>query len=84
MPSVRFGSKTIKLPGNKPLRIGLGVLFIVLGCVGFLPILGFWMVPVGLLILSADSPAVRRFNRRATVKVVRWWRRVRGKGQATA
>jgi len=84
MPSVRFAGRTIKLPGNKPLRIGLGVLFVLFGFVGFLPILGFWMVPVGLLILSADIPAVRRFNRRMTVKVTRWWRRIRGtKDEAT-
>ncbi|MGV8841328.1 MAG: hypothetical protein ACWA6X_13630 [Bauldia sp.] len=84
MASIRFGSKTINLPGSKPLRIALGVLFVLFGFVGFLPILGFWMVPVGLLILSADIPAVRRFNRRMTVKVTRWWRRIRGKGEVTA
>ena len=42
MPSVRFAGKTINLPGNRPLRIGLGVLFTLFGFVGFLPILGFW------------------------------------------
>ena len=84
MPSVRFAGKTINLPGNRPLRIGLGVLFTLFGFVGFLPILGFWMVPVGLLILSADIPAIRRFNRRITVRAMRWWRRIRGKVEATA
>ncbi len=40
---------------------------------------------LGLLILSADIPAVRRFNRRMTVRVTRWWRRIRGnKDEATA
>lgn len=84
MATVRFGSKTFKLPGSKPPRVALGVGFVLLGCVGFLPILGFWMVPVGLLILSADFPAVRRFNRRMTVKIVRWWNRVRGRGNSSA
>lgn len=84
MASVRFAGKTIRLPGSKPLRIALGIAFVVFGCVGFLPILGFWMVPVGLLILSADSPTVRRFNRRMTVRVMRWWRRIRNKDAATA
>jgi hypothetical protein len=46
---------------------------VLLGLVGFLPILGFWMVPLGLLILSADIPMVRRFNRRVSVAVSRWW-----------
>jgi len=41
------------------------------GLVGFLPILGFWMVPLGLLVLSFDLPAARRLRRRITV----WWGR---------
>ncbi len=39
----------------------------------FLPILGFWMVPLGLLVLSADVPQIRRVNRRLTVKLRGWW-----------
>lgn len=73
MAKVRFGSKTYDLPGNRVLRIALGVFLVLLGILGFLPVLGFWMVPLGLLILSADIPIVRRFNRRATVMVSRWW-----------
>jgi hypothetical protein len=49
------------------------VFLILLGFLGFLPILGFWMVPLGLIILSADIPLVRRLNRRVTVAVSRWW-----------
>ncbi len=37
----------------------------------FLPILGFWMIPLGLIVLSHDLPAVRRRRRRMTV----WWSR---------
>jgi hypothetical protein len=73
LAKIRFGSKTYDLPGNRVVRIALGVVLILLGLVGFLPILGFWMVPLGLLILSADIPAVRRFNRRVSVAVSRWW-----------
>jgi hypothetical protein len=40
---------------------------------GFLPVLGFWMIPAGLLVLAVDSHRIRRWNRRATVRVVRWW-----------
>lgn len=80
MATVRFGRRTIRLPGNRILRTGLGVAFIAFGIVGFLPVVGFWMVPVGLLILSADSPAVRRFNRRMTVRIMRWWYRVSRRG----
>jgi hypothetical protein len=31
------------------------------------------MSPLGLLVLSADFPAVRRVNRRVAVAVKRWW-----------
>jgi purine-cytosine permease-like protein len=41
------------------------------GFLGFLPVLGFWMVPLGLIVLSHDLPAVRRRRRRMTV----WWNR---------
>ena len=37
------------------------------GLFGFLPVLGFWMIPVGLLILSVDMPRVRRWRRRFAV-----------------
>jgi hypothetical protein len=39
------------------------------GLLGFLPVLGFWMIPVGLAILAIDFPPVRRFQRRMTVKI---------------
>ena len=42
------------------------------GLLGFLPIVGFWMVPLGLVVLSVDFPPVRRFRRNATVKIGYW------------
>ncbi|BCJ90678.1 hypothetical protein IZ6_14130 [Terrihabitans soli] len=65
------------LPGHPAVRISLGILLILCGFVGFLPILGFWMVPFGLLVLSVDVPAVRRFRRRMEVKWGRWRQRRR-------
>jgi hypothetical protein len=40
---------------------------ILCGCLGFLPILGFWMIPAGLIVLSHDLAGVRRFRRRAAL-----------------
>jgi len=54
-------------------RIVTGVLLCLFGLVGFLPILGFWMLPLGLLVLSYDLPFVRRARRRFQV----WWARRR-------
>ena len=79
---LRFGKRAITLPGSPALRIGIGILLVVGGLVGFLPILGFWMVPLGLLILSVDIPAVRRFRRRMEVKYLPAWRRFRRKIEA--
>ncbi len=43
------------------------------GLLGILPILGFWMVPLGMLVLAEDFPVVRRWNRRTGVAIKRWW-----------
>jgi len=65
--SVRLGSYKLPLPRSRMLRIVIGVMLIVLGMFGFLPVLGFWMVPLGMLILSVDLPRVRRGRRRFAV-----------------
>jgi hypothetical protein len=57
------------------LRIPIGLLLVVGGFLGFLPVLGFWMVPVGIAVLSVDIPAVRRFRRNATVRIGIWLKR---------
>ena len=69
------------LPGNARfadfglllLRIAIGVFLIIFGILGFLPVLGFWMIPLGLLILSYEFARVRRWRRRTVV----WWQRRR-------
>jgi hypothetical protein len=41
-------------------RIPLGIGLIVAGIVGiFLPVLGFWMVPLGLVLIARDVPFLR-------------------------
>jgi hypothetical protein len=40
-----------------------------------LPVLGLWMIPVGVLILSVDIPAVRRLRRRTECWYGRSWLR---------
>lgn len=61
------------MPRSRGLRIAIGVLLVLFGCVGFLPVLGFWMIPLGLLVLSYEFSAVRRWRRRFVV----WWERRR-------
>lgn len=48
-----------------PLVRGLaGLVLVLLGIVGFLPILGFWMIPLGLALLATDIPPASRWLRR--------------------
>lgn len=66
-----LGSLEIPVPRSKAGRIVTGTALVGGGFLGFLPILGFWMVPLGLIVLSHDLPAVRSRRRRLTV----WWSR---------
>jgi purine-cytosine permease-like protein len=75
LAKIQFGSRSIKLPQSRWVRITLGVVLVLAGGLfGWLPILGYWMVPLGLVVLSVDIPAVRRWRRRTTVKILSWWR----------
>ena len=64
-----------RLPNSRIARIVIGVLLIVLGLLGFLPVLGFWMIPLGLIVLSVDLRFVRRARRRLEIRWGRWRRR---------
>jgi hypothetical protein len=75
MPKINIVGYRIGVPGNPILRILLGLVMVVGGLLGFLPVLGFWMVPFGLAILAIDFPPVRRFQRRMTVKLGNWLHR---------
>ncbi len=66
---IRIAGRTIALPRSRLLRTALGVLLVLLGTLGFLPVLGFWMIPLGLLVLSYDFALIRRLRRRVAV----WW-----------
>jgi len=75
LPKVRIGRFSLELPRNRFVRVALGVTLVFAGAVfGFLPILGYWMVPLGLLVLASDSAVIRRLNRRMGVAIVGWWK----------
>ena len=40
--------------------LALGLALIAGGLFGFLPVLGFWMLPLGTLVIGEDIPPVRR------------------------
>ncbi|MCO8146043.1 hypothetical protein NHN26_12520 [Rhodovulum tesquicola] len=48
-------------PGVRSL---VGILFLLGGLVGFLPVVGFWMIPLGLVLIWFDIAALMRGLRR--------------------
>ena len=77
MAHVKFGQYKVKVPPTKTGRRVLGGALVAGSTLWFLPVLGLWMLPAGLVVLSVDSPKVRRFRRVNEVRVVRWWRKRR-------
>lgn len=61
----------LKTTDNHWLRKSVGVLLVIGGVLGFLPVLGYWMLPLGLALLAIDFPIARRMYRRLFV----WWGR---------
>lgn len=41
-------------------RAAIGVVLVVTGLFGFLPLLGYWMIPVGGVLIALDVPPLRR------------------------
>jgi hypothetical protein len=58
----------LRQPRTRWLRIPAGLLLIVGGVFSILPILGLWMLPLGLVLLAEDIPPVRR----GTASVLAW------------
>jgi len=71
----------LREPSSRWIRIPAGILLIVGGIFSILPLLGLWMLPLGLLLLAQDLPFLRRPTRRALLwmerRWVRWKRRPR-------
>ena len=84
MAHAKFGAFKIRLPGSLAVRRTLGGALCAGGVLGFLPVLGFWMLPLGVVVLSADSHQVRRLRRRAEVKLETWRRSRRAQTQPKA
>jgi hypothetical protein len=58
-------------PAVAPYRLPVGVVLTVGGVLGFMPILGFWMVPLGLAVMAQDVPVMRRPTARLVAAINR-------------
>jgi hypothetical protein len=52
--------QTTLAPGAVWVRVPLALVLMAGGFAGFLPVLGFWMLPLGLALLAFDVPFLRR------------------------
>jgi hypothetical protein len=60
LPSRLGGTVSYLLkPSSRWVRLPAGALLIVGGVLSFLPVLGIWMLPLGLALLAEDVPALR-------------------------
>src|SRR4051794_28506298 len=50
----------LRKPSSRLVRIPLALLLVVGGVFSFLPILGLWMLPLGLLLIAQDVPALQK------------------------
>ncbi len=50
----------LRKPSSQLVRIPLAILLIVGGIFSFLPILGLWMLPLGLLLVAQDVPSLQK------------------------
>ena len=74
-----IGSWRMRMPKSRLSRILVGLGLVLGGLLGFLPVLGFWMLPLGFLVLSHDLAFVRRWRRRLALRLDR---RRQGQGRA--
>ena len=69
----------VRRPQARLVRLPLALLLIVGGAMSFLPILGIWMLPLGLIILALDLAFLRSPVSGTIVRVERWFALLRRK-----
>ena len=62
------GARWLRQPDSRLVRIPVALLLIVGGVFSFLPVLGLWMLPLGLALIAVDVPALRP----PLARVLRW------------
>lgn len=60
----------LRHPASRWARLPAGLLLIFGGIFSFLPVLGVWMLPLGLMLIAADVPFLRRPMARFTMWII--------------
>lgn len=64
----------LRQPAARLIRVPLGILLIIGGILSFLPVLGIWMLPLGLLFLAVDLHLLRGPVTNAVTRIQTWLR----------
>lgn len=70
-PKLARFSTWVRQPSSRLVRIPLGILLIIGGILSFLPVLGLWMLPLGLMLIAQDIP----FLQGPIVRLLGWMER---------
>ena len=69
--------RRLRHPDARWIRIPLGVLLVLGGIFSILPLLGIWMLPLGLMLIAYDVPFVREPVARFTLWGIRKWEKLK-------
>jgi hypothetical protein len=61
---LRTAIRSLRRPSLRWVRFAAGVLLIAGSFLSILPVFGIWMLPLGLILLAEDIPALRRARNR--------------------
>ena len=67
----------LREPSRIWIRVGAALLLILGGIFSILPVLGLWMLPLGLALLAQDVPGLKAPMERAAQAIERGWARAR-------
>ena len=72
VPATAGFLRWVRQPHMHLVRIPLSILLILGGVFSFLPVLGVWMLPLGLLVLAVDVPSLKKPVGDAIVRLQRF------------
>ncbi|MGI4793040.1 MAG: hypothetical protein ACRYG8_02935 [Janthinobacterium lividum] len=76
---VRRAHDWLIAPGRAWIRWPVALLFIAGGFLWFLPVLGLWMLPLGLILIGREIPPLHRATLWMLGTVQGWWDRWRAR-----
>lgn len=79
VPAAAGFLRWLRQPHMHLVRVPLAILLMLGGVFSFLPILGIWMLPLGLLVLAVDVPPLKRPVGNGLVRLQRWLENTRRK-----